>query len=67
MGGRRARPFDYIWLTDDAASEAQKYIDNYKDSSLQEICNKAMHFLRGNYSNYSLELLSTVYYLLENR
>lgn len=67
MGGMSARPFDYIWLTDDAASEAQKYIDNYKDSSLQEICNKAMHFLRGNYSNYSLELLSTVDYLLENR
>ena len=34
---------------------------------MQEICNKAMHFLRGNYSNYSLELLSTVDYLLENR
>lgn len=67
MGGMNVRPFDYIWLTDDAASEAQKYVDNYKDSSLRDICNKAMLFLRGNYSNYSLELLSTVDYLLENR
>lgn len=31
MGGMNVRPFDYIWLTDDAASEAQKYVDNYKD------------------------------------
>jgi len=67
MGGMSARPFDYIWLTDDAAAEAQKFVDNYKDSSLRDICNKAMYFLRGNYSNYSLELLSTVDYLLENR
>lgn len=67
MGGMNVRPFDYIWLTDDAASEAQKYVDNYKDSSLRDICNKAMLFLRGNYSNYSLELLSMVDYLLENR
>lgn len=67
MGGMSARPFDYIWLTEDAAAEAQKYVDNYKDRSLQDICDKAMHFLRGNYSNYSLELLSTVDYLLENK
>ena len=67
MGGMSAKPFDDIWLTDDAAEEAQKYVDNYKDSSLRDICNKAMHFLRGNYSSYSLELLSTVDYLLENR
>lgn len=67
MGGMNVRPFDYIWLTDDAVAKAQKYVDNYKDSSLRDICDKAMHFLRGNYSNYSLELLSTVDYLLENK
>lgn len=67
MGGMSARPFDYIWLTDDAAAEAKKYVDNYKDSSLRDICDKAMHFLSGNYSNFSLELLSTVDYLLENK
>ena len=67
MGGMSARPFDYIWLTDDAAVEAKKYVDNYKDGRLRDICDKAMHFLRGNYSNYSLELLSTVDYLLETK
>ena len=67
MGGMSARPFDYIWLTDDAAVEAKKYVDNYKEGRLRDICDKAMHFLRGNYSNYSLELLSTVDYLLETK
>ncbi len=67
MGGMDVRPFDYIWLTDDAALEAQKYIDDYKDCRLREICDKAKKFLRGYYSNYSLELLSTVDYLLENQ
>jgi len=67
MGGMNARPFDYIWLTDDAASEAQKYIGDYKDSQLRKICDKAKNFLRGDYSNYSLELLSTVDYLLESQ
>lgn len=67
MGGMDARPFDYIWLTDDAAAEARKYVDDYKDNRLCEICDRTMVFLRGNYSNYSLELLSTVDYLLENQ
>ncbi len=66
MGGMEARPFDYIWMTEDAASEAQTFVEGYKDNSLKDICNKSMAFLRGNYSNYSLELLSTVDYLLEN-
>lgn len=67
MGGMDVRPFDYIWLTDDAALEAQKYIQDYKDSRLRDIYNKTKCFLQGNYSNYSLELLSTVDYLLENQ
>lgn len=67
MGGMDTRPFDYIWLTDDAAEEARKFVDDYKDDRLKEICEKTMDFLRGNYSNYSLELLSTVDYLLENQ
>ena len=66
MGGMDARPFDYIWLTEDAATEARAFVEGYKDNSLKDICNKTMEFLRGNYSNYSLELLSTVDYLLEN-
>lgn len=66
MGGMEARPFDYIWLTEDAVTEARTFVEGYKDNSLDNICNKTMTFLRGNYSNYSLELLSTIDYLLEN-
>ena len=67
MGVISPRPLDYICLTVDAKKKKKKYVDNYKDDSLRKICDKAMHFLRGNYSNYSLELLSTVDYLLETK
>lgn len=66
MGGMDNRPFDYIWLTDGAEKEAVDYIAAYKDGSLSEICDKTKSFLRGYYSNYSLELLATVDYLREN-
>lgn len=66
MGGMDNKPFDYIWLTDDAEKEAMTFAESYKDNRLIEICNKTKEFLRGYYSNYSLELLSSVDYLLEN-
>ena len=66
MGGMENRPFDYIWLIDGAEQEANNYIDRCMNSSLREICEKTKQFLRGYYSNYSLELLASVDYLLEN-
>ena len=65
MGGMDARPFDYIWLLDDTEAEAWRYIDESGDASLRTICDKARQLLRGYYSNYSLELLSSVDYLLQ--
>ena len=65
MGGMENKPFDYLWLIDGAEEEANAFIDEYKDKSLREICDKTMKFLRGYYSNYSLELLSSVDYLLQ--
>ena len=67
MGGMDPRPFDYIWLMDGAEEEANQYIDANDNKELRVICDKTMCFLRGYYSNYSLELLSTVDYLLENK
>lgn len=67
MGGMDPRPFDYIWLIDGAEEEANQYIDANDNKELRVICDKTMCFLRGYYSNYSLELLSTVDYLLENK
>lgn len=54
-----------IWLIDGAEQEARQYIDESDNKQLRAICDKTMHFLRGYYSNYSLELLSSVDYLLE--
>ena len=65
MGGMENRPFDYIWLIDGANQEAQQFVDENKDDRLRYICEKTKRFLRGYYSNYSLELLSSVDYLLQ--
>lgn len=66
MGGMENRPFDYIWLIDGVEQKANAFIDEYKDNNLREICEKTKRFLRGYYSNYSLELLASVDYLLKN-
>ena len=65
MGGMESRPFDYIWLIDGAEQEANDFINSYKDNKLREFCTKTMGFLQGCYSNYTLELLSSVDYLLQ--
>lgn len=65
MVGMDIRPFDYIWLLDDAELEAHQFIEASKDAEcLKEICNKTKSLLRDYYSNYSLELLASVDYLL---
>lgn len=67
MRNMQNRPFDYIWLLDNAVQDAKNYIDNAPDSTrLYNICNKTMSFLCNYYSNYSLELLSSVDYMLKN-
>lgn len=66
MSGMDNRPFDYIWLTEDAVKDARTFVDNNCDSSIWNLYNRTTAFLKGFYSNYSLELLSSVDYLLEN-
>lgn len=66
MGAMENRPFDYIWLTDGAEQESADVLKNAKDDNLQLICENTKRLLRGYYSNYSLELLASVDYLLEN-
>ena len=65
MGGMENKPFDYIWLVEDAEMEAEKFLEGSEDKQMREICEKTKSFLDGNYSSYSLELLSSVDYLLE--
>lgn len=67
MGGIENRPFDYIWLLDDVEQEVKQFMDNAKNASrLHDIFNKTKRFLRDYYSNYTLELLSSVDYIINN-
>lgn len=60
-----ARPFDYLWLTEDAEKEALNYLQGFHDNNYMEICDRTKALLRTFYSNYSLELLSTVDFILQ--
>lgn len=65
MGGMDNRPFDFIWLLDDAEQEALQFIrESDIAERLSEISEKTKSLLRDYYSNYSLELLASVDYLL---
>lgn len=67
MRGMENRPLDYIWLLDDIEQEMKQFLDHAHDASrLHDICEKTKDFLQYYYSNYSLELLSSVDYLLNN-
>lgn len=64
MGSMEVRPFDYIWVMDIACKEAQDFIDHHEDKALRTICQKTDTLLQGYYANSTLELLSSVDYLL---
>ena len=66
MGGMENRPFDYIWLLDDIEQDVKGFLDNTLNSRLNNICDETKKFLQDYYSNYSLELLSSVDYILQN-
>ena len=66
MVGMQNRPFDAIWLLEDTAQYITSYLDTPENKDYRDIANRAKEFLRGYYSNYSLELLSTIDYILCN-
>lgn len=57
------KPFDSIYLINDTFDEVRTYIDNNK--GLKEIAEKTKRFLNGFYSEFALELLSSVDFILE--
>ncbi len=61
------RPLGPIWLTEDAEKEALAYLESTSNPAFMDICRRTQSLLRGFYSNYSLELLSTVDYILTNK
>lgn len=64
MTGMQNKPFDEIWLLDDTADYVKAYLNQTENIEYKEISEKTKDFLRGYYSNYSLELLSTIDYIL---
>lgn len=66
MSGMDVKPFDYLWLTENAGPDAQSYIETYRDNSLKQLAENVKRFLQPFYSNYSLELISSVDYLVQN-
>lgn len=66
MGGMQTKPFDEIWLLSDTSTSVSDYLDFEENQKYKEISERTKLFLRGYYSTYSLELLSTVDYILHN-
>lgn len=55
------KPFDPLFILPDVFNEVIEYVN--KDKSLKEIANKTTKFLEGFYSDFSLELLSSIDYI----
>ena len=66
VGQMEQKPFDPIWLSPDTFKDVQKFLANEENKPYEDICKKTASFLSGYYSNYLLELLSTVDYILHN-
>lgn len=64
MSDLSKHPFDEIWLADEIATDVYSTLNKSENTSYKIISQKTKQFLQGYYSNYSLELLSTVDYLL---
>ena len=50
----------------DTFRDVQKFLANEENKPYEDICKKTANFLSGYYSNYLLELLSTVDFILHN-
>ncbi|MFD0990594.1 macro domain-containing protein [Mariniflexile jejuense] len=63
--GKDKKPFEELNLMVDSEKEIFAYINNNND--LKEIVNKTSDFLNGFYSDFGLELLSTVDYIANDK
>lgn len=65
MGGMDVKPFDQIWLLNDTPKVINDYINESQNLKYKEIAERTKIFLRGYYSTYSLELLTTVDFIID--
>lgn len=66
MTGMRSKPFDVISMNDDTHTIVADYLNKDENDSYKTIVETTKQFFRGYYSNYSLELLSSVDFILCN-
>lgn len=59
------RPFDPLLLIPDGYDEVKNYVE--KNNELKSIADKTTTFLNGFYSDFALELLSTVDWIMNNK
>lgn len=67
MAGMQKKPFESIWILDDTIQYVNDFLNDPNNIIYKTICNKTKNFLRGYYANYSLELLSTIDYILNEQ
>jgi O-acetyl-ADP-ribose deacetylase (regulator of RNase III) len=61
------KPFEELALVPDGERDVQHYLDNPEHASYKSITEKTKEFLRGFYSSFGLELLSTIDYLMREK
>lgn len=66
MGGMQAKPFEEIWILPETPDVVASYLSLEENREYKDICNRTKEFLRGYYSTFSLELLSTVDFIIQN-
>lgn len=66
MVGMQVKPFEEIWIANGTREAVNEFLNRLENLDYKSISEKTKVFLRGFYSNYSLELLATVDYLLCN-
>lgn len=60
------KPFEPIWIIPDSVQIVSDYLSEQENRPYKEISALTKSFLDGFYSNYSLELLSTTDFILQN-
>lgn len=67
MSDLNNRPFDDIWLLKGTYEAVNEFWQKEENSEYQQIAEHTKAFLSGYYSNFGLELLATVDYILQNQ
>lgn len=64
MGELQQKPFDPIWILSNSATDAKEYLSRQSHLEYTRITEDVKQFLAGYYSNFSLELIATLDFIL---